>query len=42
MVEVTFDTHPDDYRHWTLRVDGEVAWLVLDVDEQGGLPPATS
>jgi len=36
---VSFDTHPDSYRHWSLRVDGEVAWLVLDVDEQGGLTP---
>jgi benzoyl-CoA-dihydrodiol lyase len=36
---VSFDTRPDRYRHWTLRVDGEVAWLVLDVDEQGGLTP---
>ncbi|MFC4853752.1 AMP-binding enzyme [Actinophytocola glycyrrhizae] len=36
---VSFDTHPDRYRHWTIRVDGDVAWLVLDVDEQGGLTP---
>ncbi|MDQ3787913.1 MAG: 2,3-epoxybenzoyl-CoA dihydrolase [Actinomycetota bacterium] len=34
---VSFDTHPDRYRHWSMRIDGEVAWLVLDVDEQGGL-----
>ncbi|MBP1823263.1 benzoyl-CoA-dihydrodiol lyase [Mycobacterium sp. OAE908] len=37
--EVSFDTHPDRYRHWKLRLDGEVAWLVLDVDEDGGLVP---
>ena len=36
---VSFDRHPDGYRHWTLRVDGAVAWLVLDVDEHGGLVP---
>jgi benzoyl-CoA-dihydrodiol lyase len=36
---VSFDAHPDSYRHWRLRVDGEVAWLVLDVDEQGGIQP---
>ncbi len=36
---VSFDTHPDRYRHWSIRIDGEVAWLVLDVDEQGGLRP---
>jgi len=36
---VDFDAHPDTYRHWRLRVEGELAWLVLDVDEQGGLVP---
>jgi benzoyl-CoA-dihydrodiol lyase len=36
---VSFDAHPDTYRHWRLRVDGEIAWLVLDVDEQGGIVP---
>ena len=37
--EVSFDTSPDRYRHWTLSVDGEVATLALDVDEDGGLVP---
>jgi benzoyl-CoA-dihydrodiol lyase len=37
--EVSFDTHPDQYRHWRLRLDGEVAWLVLDVAEDGGMVP---
>jgi benzoyl-CoA-dihydrodiol lyase len=36
---VTFDRHPESYRHWRLRVDGEIAWLELDVDENGGLRP---
>ncbi|MEV4144934.1 2,3-epoxybenzoyl-CoA dihydrolase [Amycolatopsis sp. NPDC049691] len=36
---VTFDRRPDEYRHWRLHVDGEVAWLEMDVDEQGGLVP---
>jgi benzoyl-CoA-dihydrodiol lyase len=36
---VTFDRHPGSYRHWRIRVDGEVAWLELDVDENGGLVP---
>jgi benzoyl-CoA-dihydrodiol lyase len=36
---VTFDRHPDSYRHWRLRIDGEIAWLELDVDENGGLVP---
>ncbi|WP_409184652.1 2,3-epoxybenzoyl-CoA dihydrolase [Amycolatopsis sp. VS8301801F10] len=36
---VTFERHPDTYRHWRLTVDGEVAWLEMDVDEHGGLVP---
>ncbi len=36
---VSFDAHPDSYRHWRLRVEDEIAWLELDVDEQGGLVP---
>lgn len=36
---ISFDAHPDSYRHWRLRIDGDTAWLVLDVDEQGGLVP---
>ncbi|MFF4252703.1 2,3-epoxybenzoyl-CoA dihydrolase [Streptomyces sp. NPDC001663] len=39
MVMVSFDRSPDTYRHWKLRTDGPVAWLELDVDEQGGLVP---
>jgi benzoyl-CoA-dihydrodiol lyase len=36
---VTFDTHPDRYKHWRLAVDGATATLTLDVDEDGGLEP---
>jgi benzoyl-CoA-dihydrodiol lyase len=36
---VSFDTAPEHYRHWRLDVDGEVAYLRLDVDEAGGLVP---
>jgi benzoyl-CoA-dihydrodiol lyase len=36
---VTFDAHPDRYRHWKLALDGAVATLALDVDEDGGLVP---
>jgi benzoyl-CoA-dihydrodiol lyase len=36
---VTFERRPADYRHWRLSVDGEVAWLEMDVDEQGGIVP---
>jgi benzoyl-CoA-dihydrodiol lyase len=37
--QVSFDRRPEEYRHWTLRVEGPIAWLVLDVDEDGGLLP---
>src|SRR5918911_1970789 len=36
---VDFETDPSRYRHWRLAVDGEVATLTLDVDEDGGLFP---
>ena len=36
---ITFDAVPAEYRHWTLSVDGRVATLAMDVDEDGGLKP---
>jgi len=36
---VTFDTHPDRYRHWKLSFDGPVATLSMAVDEDGALRP---
>ena len=36
---VTFDTHPDRYVHWRLAVDGAIATLTLDVDEDRGIVP---
>jgi benzoyl-CoA-dihydrodiol lyase len=36
---VSFATHPSRYRHWTLDVEGEVAHLKLDIDEDGGIKP---
>jgi benzoyl-CoA-dihydrodiol lyase len=36
---VDFQTHPSQYRHWKLAVDGAVATLALDVDENAGLRP---
>ena len=36
---VTYDTHPDRYRHWKLSFDGTTATLAMDVDEDGGLVP---
>src|SRR5919202_1217324 len=36
---ISFDTHPDRYRHWKLSIEPPVATLSLDVDEDGGLSP---
>lgn len=36
---IRFETHPDRYRHWKLEVDGAIARLSLDVQEDGGLRP---
>ncbi|MEV1172910.1 enoyl-CoA hydratase-related protein [Nonomuraea sp. NPDC049784] len=37
--EVSFDTDPGRYRHIRLEVDGEIARIVLKVDESGGIVP---
>lgn len=36
---MTFDTHPDRYRHWKLSLEGSVATLSMDVDENAGIKP---
>jgi benzoyl-CoA-dihydrodiol lyase len=36
---VDYQTHPSKYRHWSLSVDGEVATLSLDIQEDGGILP---
>ncbi|MFO1244061.1 MAG: 2,3-epoxybenzoyl-CoA dihydrolase [Ramlibacter sp.] len=36
---VRFETHPTKYQHWTLSVDGDVARLKLDINEDGGIKP---
>ncbi len=36
---VTFDTHPDQYVHWRLAIDGPVATLSMDVNEEKGIRP---
>jgi benzoyl-CoA-dihydrodiol lyase len=36
---VNFATSPEQYRHWKLDVDGDVATATLTVDENGGLVP---
>src|SRR3982075_2930300 len=34
---ITFDAHPDRYKHWKLTVDGPIATLSMDVREDAGL-----
>src|SRR4051812_24737353 len=36
---ISFETSPDRYRHWKLSVEGAVATLSMDVQEDGGLSP---
>ncbi|MEZ5537720.1 MAG: 2,3-epoxybenzoyl-CoA dihydrolase [Thiolinea sp.] len=37
--KVDYQTHPSQYKHWTLSVDGPVATLAADFDENGGIRP---
>src|SRR6267143_1195933 len=34
---IEFQTDPSRYRHWKLKLDGDVATLLMDVDEKGAL-----
>jgi benzoyl-CoA-dihydrodiol lyase len=36
---VTFDVTPGEYRHWRLKIDGRIATLSMDVNEDCGLKP---
>ena len=36
---VSFATHPTKYQHWSLNVEGDVARLKLDINEDGGIKP---
>ncbi len=36
---VSFATHPAKYQHWQLSVEGDVARLKLDINEDGGIKP---
>jgi benzoyl-CoA-dihydrodiol lyase len=36
---IDFLTTPENYRHWKLTIDGSVATLAMDVEEDGGLVP---
>ena len=37
--QVSFQTSPEHYRHWKLDLQGDVAYLRLDIAEDGGLVP---
>src|SRR5258708_5676445 len=37
LAPVSFQTHPDRYRHWRLRFEGDLARLSMAVDLNGGL-----
>jgi benzoyl-CoA-dihydrodiol lyase len=34
---IDFQTEPARYRHWRIEPDGEIAYLIMDVDQAGGL-----
>ncbi|MES2103782.1 MAG: 2,3-epoxybenzoyl-CoA dihydrolase [Pseudomonadota bacterium] len=34
---INYETNPESYKHWTLAVDGVIATLTMNVDEDGGL-----
>jgi benzoyl-CoA-dihydrodiol lyase len=36
---IGFETHPDRYAHWRLKVEGPVAKLELEVNEERGIQP---
>lgn len=36
---ISFETSPENYRHWKLRIDGNIAFLDMDVREDAGLRP---
>ena len=39
---IDIQTHPDAYRHWKLEIEGNVAWLAMDIDENATLVPGYS
>src|SRR5213595_781442 len=37
--KINYATSPEQYKHWTLAVDGPVATLSIDIDEDAGIRP---
>jgi benzoyl-CoA-dihydrodiol lyase len=35
--QIDYETSPESYKHWSLAVDGEIATLTMNIDEDGGL-----
>src|SRR5262249_52462598 len=34
---IDYQTDPSRYRHWRIERDGDIAYLIMDVDQTGGL-----
>ena len=34
---INYETRPELYQHWQLKVEGPVATLVMNINEDGGL-----
>jgi benzoyl-CoA-dihydrodiol lyase len=37
MTTIDYRTDPSRYRHWRIEFDGDIAYLIMDVDQGGGL-----
>jgi benzoyl-CoA-dihydrodiol lyase len=37
MTAIDYQTDPSRYRHWRIECDGDIAYLIMDVDQDGGL-----
>lgn len=37
--QINYETSPERYKHWSLAVDGPIATLTMNVNEDGGLKP---
>ena len=37
MTAIDYQTDPARYRHWRIEQDGDIAYLIMDVDQAGGL-----
>jgi benzoyl-CoA-dihydrodiol lyase len=39
MERIRFAAHPDTYKHWKLEIQGPIAWVKMNVQEDEGLRP---